>query len=258
MCSKKDNRMMQMKKAPPLKATLIIIMIIIILLSVIISIIKKHTFEPDFKEEQHIDATLIQDNTTQSSKVLTTKSEAASDVTKAEETSSLHDYYDNLRIKDSRFSAIEDLTNYYLEYWEKNNAGKTALEVIDGVDYYDAEICTAASVQYLIQNEKSADDFYDEYLHLQVCHLSPYGEYLPVDELNDLYELFPKESNKYAIAKSYMGLAKEVIVLNELDKGNPVLAFEANGCITKETAQIAYDIFNDYSPIYDYFGIINK
>lgn len=187
-----------------------------------------------------------------------TITETTTENTTQEPTTSLFDYYDSRLIKESRFETIEELTNYYLEYWEKHNEGRTVLEVIDGVDFYDDEICTAAAVQYLIQNEKSVDDFYNEYIHLQVCHLSPYGEYLPVDELKALYDLFPEDANKYMIAKSYMGLAKEVIVLNELDKGNPIIGFESNGCITKETAQISYDTFNDYSPIYDYFGIINK
>ena len=57
------------------------------------------------------------------------------------------------------------------------------------------------------------------------------------------------------IAKSYMRLAKEVIVLNELDKGNPVIAFELNGCITKEIARTAYDTFDIYGPIQKYFDI---
>ena len=211
------------------------------------------------KETETIATTVVQKTSELFTEIIIPEQESTTETTTEnttqEPTTSLFDYYDSRLIKESRFETIEELTNYYLEYWEKHNEGRTVLEVIDGVDFYDDEICTAAAVQYLIQNEKSVDDFYSEYIHLQVCHHSPYGEYLPVDELKTLYDWFPEDANKYMIAKSYMRLAKEVIVLNELDKGNPVIAFELNGCITKEIARTAYDTFDIYGPIQKYFDI---
>ena len=175
----------------------------------------------------------------------------------------LFDYYNSRLIKESRFKSTEELTDYYLNYWDEKCRGIDAIEIIDDVDYYldNHEILMAASVKYLTQNGYSLDDFKDEFFYLQVASLDNEEEYfsaLKLSMLSNLFNMFPSDFNRFYIFKAFSPLSKEYIIIRSLNNGERIWNFGSVNCVTKRIAQFAYETSRQYYPIYEYLGIREK
>lgn len=172
-------------------------------------------------------------------------------------TKSLEEMLQDRIVAPSDFNSLEELYDHYAKIWNTKNAGNSAIEIIDQVDFVDGDdLKIAAALAYLNEVGVNPLDLMDQLNHIQVCGLVGTGGIDPriEEKLVPLFELFPKEFTRAMIIKSYRPLAKELTALLEV-KLNHVVAVEyKDSYLTPEIASLAlsYDILEKDKYVIDF------